>query len=228
VKKPALVNATHTTLDGTLELAAHAADHGAAALLVMPPWYFRYSSEDLRAFYLAFAEQWRSRLPLWLYNIPFFASELKIELAEELLATGAWAGMKDSSGSLDYFRRLQQHPKRAQFQFFVGNDAVVATAAQEGADGVVSGCAAAVPELLHAIWSQPADSELRRLLSEFLDMIDRVPTPIGVQEAARVRGHWHGAAALPIASPRLAALRESLHQWMPGMLQAVAPYTESR
>src|SRR5260370_38991980 len=52
---PVLVGVGHSTLDGAIELGREAVSAGAAGLLLMPPYFFRYSQEDIHEFYLQFA-----------------------------------------------------------------------------------------------------------------------------------------------------------------------------
>src|SRR6202035_3971575 len=66
---PLLVNVSHSTLAGAVGMARDAADRGAAGVLILPPYYFRYNQEAIRAFCLEFAAQ--ARVPVYLYNIPF-------------------------------------------------------------------------------------------------------------------------------------------------------------
>ena len=44
---PLLVNVSYSTLDGAVELAREAAGSGVAGLLLMPPYYYRYSQETI-------------------------------------------------------------------------------------------------------------------------------------------------------------------------------------
>src|SRR5258706_4026403 len=104
---PLLVNVSHSTLDGAVQLARGAADSGVAGLLLMPPYYFRYSQDAICRFYLEFMEQTRGELPTFLYNIPVFTNGLEIETTLSLLDTGQFAGIKDSGGSWDYFVQLR-------------------------------------------------------------------------------------------------------------------------
>jgi dihydrodipicolinate synthase/N-acetylneuraminate lyase len=96
-KLPVIANVSHSTLDGALELAAAACDAGAAALLLMPPYFFRYSQQDIERFYLDFAREAPSAAPILLYNIPFFTTPIEPGAACRLLATGLFAGIKDST-----------------------------------------------------------------------------------------------------------------------------------
>src|SRR5262245_4726367 len=75
-RAPILAGDTHSTLDGTVTLAEQAAEAGAAAVLAMPPYFFPYAQGEVREFYLRLADRIAGAIPLFLYNIPFFTSEI--------------------------------------------------------------------------------------------------------------------------------------------------------
>src|ERR1043166_1308713 len=104
---PVIAGVSCSTFDGTLDLARDAADAGACALLLMPPYFYRYAQEEVREVVVRFVEARPADLPVLLYNVPAFTSEISNETARILLSTGRFAGIKDSSGSLDYFQRLK-------------------------------------------------------------------------------------------------------------------------
>ena len=95
---PVLAGISHSTLDGAVELASEAFGSGAAGLLLMPPYFFRYGQDDILEFYTRFREQVPKRLPVLLYNIPQFSNGIAIETAARLLQTGLYSGIKDSGG----------------------------------------------------------------------------------------------------------------------------------
>src|ERR1017187_3612021 len=75
-RAPVMANVSHSTLDGALMMAEEAAGAGIAAVLVTPPYYFRYTEESIEAFYLEFASHIAKWTPVYLYNIPSFAGEI--------------------------------------------------------------------------------------------------------------------------------------------------------
>ncbi len=225
---PVIAGVSHSTLDGAVLLGREATAAGAAALLVMPPYFFRYSQEEIRAFYMAFAEQAGNGVPILLYNIPQFTSGIEPETAAALLATGAFAGIKDSSGSWENFLRLQAAREQCRFTLLAGNDVLFAPARMAGADGVVSGLASAVPELLvaldHAITCGKSElaSRLDARLKEFIRRVDCFAAPVGVREALAVRGIKtgpHAAAHSAAAGRELSEFREWFSGWLPDMLK---------
>ena len=223
---PVLVGVGHSTLDAAIELGREAVSAGAAGLLLMPPYFFRYSQEDIHEFYVQFAAAVGPPARIFLYNVPFFTNEIAIETATSLLATGQFAGIKDSSGQYTYFERLHAVSKEKPFTLLVGNDRIYTRARQAGAHGVVSGVACAVPELLVALdrairKNLAADVErLDARLHEFIAWHDRFPTPVAIKTAVRERGFKVGPLAMPLAPPSQKCLDE-FREWFKGWLPAV-------
>jgi len=223
---PVLVGVGHSTLDAAIELGREAVSAGAAGLLLMPPYFFRYSQEDIHEFYMQFAAAVGPPARIFLYNVPFFTNEIAIENATSLLATGQFAGIKDSSGQYTYFERLRAVSQEKPFTLLVGNDRIYARARQSGADGVVSGVACAVPELLVALdraIRKNSMAEVERLdgrLHEFIAWHDRFPTPVVIKTAVRERGFKVGPLAMPLAPPSQKCL-EDFREWFKGWLAAV-------
>jgi len=218
---PLLVNVSHSTLDGAVGMARDAADRGAAGVLILPPYYFRYSQEAIRAFCMEFAAQ--ATVPVYLYNIPFFTNPLELETSLALLRTGAFAGIKDSGGRWDDFVALDQAASERKLAVLTGNDAIYGWATKAGAAGTVSGVASAVPELMVAVGQTAragADTvALDALVHEFIERVLRFPLPIAIREAAAIRGISTGPHASPLGSDdtrALADFRSWFRDWLPG------------
>ncbi|HLJ51481.1 MAG TPA: dihydrodipicolinate synthase family protein [Bryobacteraceae bacterium] len=224
---PILVNVSHSTLDGAVELAREAATSGASGVLLMPPYYFRYDGESIKRFYWEFMRRTGRRLPVLLYNIPQFTSEIPICAARELLSSGEFAGIKDSSGSWDYFLALHDQSIKTPFAVLVGSDGLYAKARRAGAHGVVSGIASAIPELLGALERAITTGDEARIalldgrLGEFIAQIEHLPAPMGIKEAVNVRKWRAGSMAVP-PSPQQATFAEWFRDWLPGVLKESA------
>jgi len=223
---PVIAGVSHSSLDGAITLAREAAEAGAAAALLMPPYFFRYSQQEIKEFYLRFAEELKDSIPVLLYNIPFFTTGMTGETALELLATGLFAGIKDSSGDFASFERLQAARAERPFNLLVGNDVIFTRARAGGADGVVSGVACAVPELMLGLdraIAAGAPEQIARLeahLEEFIARIDRFPVPVGIREALVVRGLRVGPPSTPLgvhAQRELEEFRGWFKRWLPAV-----------
>jgi dihydrodipicolinate synthase/N-acetylneuraminate lyase len=215
---PLIVGIGNTTLRGCLHLAQEAVYAGADALLLMPPYFFPYQQSEIEAFYREFAREAASVVPVMLYNIPQFSSGISATTASRLLETGLFAGIKDSSGDWANFEELLALKRQRDFVLFAGNDRIAARAIQAGANGVLSGCACAVPELLVALSRAAAAGDTARTehlntsLSEFIDRIERFPTPIGIKRALALRRQKSGDLAVPLAKETSEAL-DAFSSW---------------
>jgi 4-hydroxy-tetrahydrodipicolinate synthase len=214
---PVLAGVSHSTLDGALALGREASAAGAAGLLLMPPYFFRYRQPEVREFYARFAAMSHGA-PVYLYNIPAFTSQISSETAVQLLSSGSFAGIKDSSGDWDNYQALSRYKQKHPYTLLVGHDGIFTRARTAGADGIVSGVACAVPELLLALdqaIAQNDEAETQRLdarLQDFLERIGHFPTPVAIKAALAARGIRTGAPPVPLAPETQAALDE-FSQW---------------
>ncbi|HYL36843.1 MAG TPA: dihydrodipicolinate synthase family protein [Bryobacteraceae bacterium] len=225
---PLLINVSHSTLDGAVELAREAASAGAAALLLMPPHYYRYGADAIRTFYLAFAAAVGQAAPIYIGNAPRFTNELPPALAAELLASGFFAGIVDASGDVDAFQFLAQRAGQTRFTLLGGEERIYVAARRMGAAGVVSSAACPVPELMLALETairEGVEERVRRLearLIEFLDWIESFPPAAAVKEAAKQRGVKAGVVGAPLGQQddyRLGQFREWFRTWLPAVLR---------
>jgi 4-hydroxy-tetrahydrodipicolinate synthase len=228
---PVLVNVSHSTLDGAAVLADDAVERGAAGLLLMPPYFFQYSEADIEQFYLRFADTVEGRLPIYLYNIPTVTNRMSAALALRLLATGLFAGIKDSSGEWEMFDALNRERNNRAFQIFIGNEIIYVRARYAGSSCTISGVAAALPELVvsldRAIRADKKDSveKLNKRLMEFLNPIQKFPATVAIKQAAVARGWALDHFAVPPGEVNRAELdryRDWLKDWIPAVLKECA------
>jgi 4-hydroxy-tetrahydrodipicolinate synthase len=220
-----IVNVSHSTLEGAVVLARQATEVGATTLLLMPPHFFRHSQEGIIAYYDAFARQTAGLAPTLLYNLPFFTTGMEAATACAILETGQFAGIKDSSGNTEIFDAVHALRQRMPFRHLLGNDRLLVSHRAK-ADGVISGCACGIPELIVAIdrAATRGDSEAlaRRgaLLDSFIEHIDPFPTPFGIQLTMAARGFKKAAPALPIG-PTAQRKADAFAEWFRGFEMAM-------
>jgi 4-hydroxy-tetrahydrodipicolinate synthase len=190
----------------TRELVAVAERGGAAGLLLPTPYFFRYQQEDLAAFCREVAKG--TSLPILLYNLPQFSTGFEKETVHRLIAkVPNIIGIKDSGGSLDILRHLTE--TGADACRIVGNDTVLRPALSEGVcDGVISGIACVLPELILALYTQGKRAACMefddswRLLREIANQLDSVPTPWALKWIAEARGILAAHFSQPPAEAR--------------------------
>lgn len=211
-----------SSIFSTLQLTRQVADAGCDGLLLPMPYYFRYTQDDLAAYCEAVCAS--VSLPCLLYNLPVFTNPIEVPTALRLFESiPNLVGMKDSSGQVANLAPLATAPGRSEYSLFVGDDNLLLRALQTGWDGVVSGMACFVPELilaLHRIY-RVGDVEkatsLQAMLAELIQkVVAGLPTPWGVRLGLAMRGVHNGPMHLPLSKSRqqqMEQARTHLSEW---------------
>ena len=144
---PVLVGATDPAAAETVAMAGYAADEGAVAAVVAPPYYFLASQPELADYFVGLARE--LPLPLVAYNIPALVrATIEPETVARLRDVENIVAFKDSSGELSYFARVVEVAKgRPDWPVFVGPEHLLADATALGGSGGVSGGANIDPKL---------------------------------------------------------------------------------
>jgi 4-hydroxy-tetrahydrodipicolinate synthase len=191
----------------SVELGRMAADAGAKAVLLPMPYFFPYEQADLRAFVTRVADA--LSIPVLLYNLPQFTSAIAPQTSLQLIREHEnIAGIKDSSGSLETLRLLTA--EGVDCCRIVGSDGALGRALEEGVcDGVVSGVACVLPELIQRVFaagvSAPGSVEFRAAndhLEALIEEINVLPVPWGLKVVSEERQLGPAKFALPIAPER--------------------------
>ncbi len=132
-----------------VELTRHAAQVGADAALVLPPFFSKSpSAQGLANYFLRVLDA--TDLPVLLYNIPQFSA---VAITDELLGLlkghPNLAGIKDSAG--EWARTQEFITRYPDLRIFVGSDRLDAPCYAAGGAGCISGGANAFPEFLVAV-----------------------------------------------------------------------------
>jgi dihydrodipicolinate synthase/N-acetylneuraminate lyase len=196
----------------TVDLGRLALRAGASALLLPMPCFFPYSQDDLATFARSVASQLDG--DILLYNLPQFTSGLEPRTSVNLIAeVENLVGIKDSSGSLETLGLLTH--ERIPACRVIGNDSALAPAlAEDLCDGVVSGVACALPELMQALYAATGSQarHLTGLLQGFIAYLDTLPVPWGLKVIAELRGLAAAHYVLPLSPTRNAAIL-AFQQW---------------
>jgi 2-dehydro-3-deoxy-D-pentonate aldolase len=149
---PVLVGITDTSVGESIALAHYAAEQGADAVVIAPPYYFAPAEPEL----LHYFQHLTARLPLpyFLYNMPGLT---KVVMGDSLLQ---WSvsqprclGLKDSSGNLHYYKRARRTvAARADYRLLLGPEELLAESLLAGGDGGVSGGANLFPALYVSVF----------------------------------------------------------------------------
>lgn len=161
---PVLVGISDSAFTESLNLAHKAAQYGADAVVITPPYYFSASQPEL----LEYLERIMQHmpLPLFIYNMPVHT---KVSFAPETVKAAAdihgIVGMKDSSANLAYFNQvnflLKDHP---EFTFMVGPEELTSQFVLLGGHGGVNGGANLFPKLYVDLYNASVARDFGRIL----------------------------------------------------------------
>ena len=144
---PVLVGITDTAFIESVQLARHAADASAAAVVLSTPYYFPAGQTELLGYVRNLVEQ--LPLPLVLYNMPSLTKVwFELDTLRQLTSLESIVGIKDSSGDLNYFGSLMSlRELRPDWSIMIGPEALLPEAMRLGGDGGVAGGANVFPRL---------------------------------------------------------------------------------
>ncbi len=227
---PLIVGVSHSTLAGSVQLADEATASGADALIVMPPYFFRYSQREIEEFYMQFSKETGDAVPLLIHNLPQATSRLEFDLLRKLIDTGRFAGIKESSGDWPFFEQLLELRRARPFALFTSDGRTAARALRAGANGVISGSACAVPELLTGLARAVSSGDevqadaLNTRLMDFIEWTERFPFPIAIKRAVELRRQKSAPPLTPLAPETRQTLTEFstwFSAWLPQTKKAV-------
>jgi 4-hydroxy-tetrahydrodipicolinate synthase len=204
-----------------LELGEAAMAAGSRALLLPMPMFFRYEQQDLEAFCVHVSGALRA--PCVLYNLPTFTNRLELATMVNLLRTGAFIGVKDSSGEVAHLSELARERGSDAWSLLVGDDRLLLAGMQAGWNGGISGVAGFCPELLVAIHRSAGGNDanesarLQGLLDELVSRLTVFPAPWGIRIGLAARGYPTGPLPLPVTPDRQRQIVD-FSEWLPEWL----------
>jgi 4-hydroxy-tetrahydrodipicolinate synthase len=165
-----VVSVSAMTLPGIANLARHATDAGCAAVLLMPPFFFReqISEAGTFQFYASAIERIaRPELKLFLYHFPEITGvSITYDLVRRLMERfpGVIVGIKDSGGDWDYTESLLT--RFSNLSILTGTEVDVPRLLASGGAGTICGLANVIPGLLRRMFDAPTFSARRRFIPQ--------------------------------------------------------------
>jgi len=147
-KVPVIAHVGTPRTQDAVELAKSAEQDGASAVSLVPPYYYKYSREEIIAYYRRVLDA--ISIPVILYNIPQFTGvELDSLTAEALLSDEQVLGVKHTSHNLYSLERMiARYPDKV---FFNGFDEIFLSSLAAGATATVGTTVNLQPELFLAL-----------------------------------------------------------------------------
>ena len=224
LRVPVLVGITDTAFEESVGLARHAATAGADGLVLAQPYYFPAGQTELIEYVEHLVPE--LPLPLMLYNMPALTKVwFEIETLRQLSHLDGVAGIKDSSGDLEYFSQLPQlREDRPDWTFFMGPEHLLVDSVRLGGDGGVNGGANLFPRLFVDTWraAEEGDDATLARCQEKIDSLQRI-YEIGKYASRHIKATKSALSVLGICSDFMA---EPFHRFKPPERERVAAILE--
>ena len=207
-----------TTAD-TVTLAAHAAEVGADAVVVIGPPYFKLDEQAQYSHFFAAASAC-APLPFYVYE---FASTTGYAVAPAVLErlrhdASNVVGLKVSDTPLDAFEKYLL----PGFDVFVGPEALIADGMARGAVGAVSALASALPRDVASVVRAPSTEGASRL-AELRSFVERFPRQAALKRLLALQGVTVKEDVRPPLRGLTVDERDELDAWA----ESVLNYAES-
>jgi len=160
---PVLVGVTDTAPAESIRLAKVAAEAGADAVVLAPPYYFPAGQPELVEYYQYLAP--KLSLPVMLYNMPSHTKlYLEPETVREIADLPCVLGLKDSSANMMYYHRVFALMRdRPDFSLLVGPEEYLAETVLMGGHGGVNGGANFAPAFYVKLYETALAGDLPKL-----------------------------------------------------------------
>jgi 4-hydroxy-tetrahydrodipicolinate synthase len=209
---PVLVGITDTSFVETVQLAKHAADCGATALVLSTPYYFPAGQTELRYYVDELMQE--LPLPVMLYNIPSLTKvAFEIPTLEYLTRHPKIVGLKDSGGDLGYYEQAIGLKKlRPDWSILLGPESLLAESLKLGGDGGVAGGANIFPSLFVQLYQAVRDNDPNwQVLQQRVERLQKI-YDVGKYASRFIKATKCGASLLGICDDFLA---DPFHRFHP-------------
>lgn len=146
---PLIVGTGSMRLEETIELSDFAADHGAAGVIIVPPYYFALPDGSIEAYFNAIAQ--KVDTDIYLYNFPERTGyDIKPEIMLSLRRKNRnIIGCKDTVTNFAHTRKLINRilPEFPDFEILSGYDDYFGHNVLSGGSGTIGGLSNVAPEV---------------------------------------------------------------------------------
>ena len=202
---PVIAHVGHVDRRQATLMAGHARDVGADATTAIAPYYHRVSERACREYFETIAGE-TPDLPFFVYNYPDAAGNtVTFEVFESLLDLPNVAGAKHSVGTFEELEPYLSLP--GELCIMCGNDLLAPRFLRSGGRAIVSGNAAAFPEIVSTVVGavlagRDVQGERSMAQLELIVELGRYGAPDRLRELLMMRGIEIGRSRLKTFLPQ--------------------------
>ena len=174
---PVLIGTGTPSPSDTIDLSKHAQESGADGVLVVNPFYWKFSDDQLFEYFTQVADS--VDISVIIYNIPLLTGQ---SLSPQLIAKLAESrenivGIKDTIESMAHIRQLLTETKkvREDFAVFAAFDELVFPALQIGAAGSINGTSIFAPEASVRLYNSFKEGNFETALEQHQKIVSLMP-----------------------------------------------------
>jgi 4-hydroxy-tetrahydrodipicolinate synthase len=207
-----------------LELAVHAAQHGAKAVTAIAPFYYHYDEDTLFEYFCTLIQA--VKVPVYLYDNPGASGNpVSAELIQRLAGVGLH-GVKDSTFDINKTYAVMRKVRQKDFDVVIGSESLLLPAFAMGAQACIAGLANALPELVNELYEAACSDNpvlARELQAQVLKMWDvlhfgpSVPTALAMLQVRGMEAGYPRRPMMRLARETYgkveAAMRENQSFW---------------
>ena len=200
-RRPVIAGTGAASTQEAITLARHAERAGAAACLVVTPYFLHPSDKEVYQHFYEVAQA--VDLPIILYNIPQTVDAfLSRQVVEDLADLPNVVGLKDSSGHLPYTMEVLEMAGD-RLTVLVGHDEVVLPALAGGCGGMILASANVFPEIWQQVYRATREGDLetaryyQRQVQKLARIFCRHGGGLAVKAALNMMGLQVGTARKP-------------------------------
>ena len=206
---PVIGGAGLPNLWSTIDQMQEAAECGANALLVTPPYYFPIGQDEIVDWFAQLVEA--APLPVLYYHFPTMTKLVATPATVRRLAECGVVGLKDSGGSTAWLHAtLAATAGQPDFRIFVGGDGHLLDALINGGVGCIGLTQNVVPHISAQLYEAHRDDDLAaaaRLQRQALEFTTQLQSaPLGQPFAKAVL--WKMGLCSPVVAPPMRRLSD--------------------
>ncbi len=202
---PVLVGITDSAFSESVKLAHYAAEQGADAVVLAPPYYFPMHQGDLRQYCAAMARE--VPLPMFLYNMPSHCKvTFDLETVKHLLQEPNIIGFKDSSAQMLFFNSVVQLAKeRPEYSVLMGPEELMGECVLMGGHGGVCGGANLSPRMFVEMYDAAVAGDLRlvNVLQQRILRLSSLVYSVGISPSSYLTGLKAAMSMIGLCDARL-------------------------